>query len=230
MSPHSAYRPRSRSSRRRASRGAAALRRPRRVRQRCPGRGRPRRPGRDRQHRDQFHTRNHHRHAGRLLVHQHSGRPLCRQGVLTGIPRSGAIRRAGQGWPDQPRRSDASGWRDERDHHGPVGCRAAANGQGGRPHGAQVHRDHEFAAQSLPELSGARRPGAGLAAAGLPECRNRHAAAVAQHDGERPGWRGQHHAHRRHPERQRRPAAPQRLHCTGRDDRVGQHHDEQHGC
>ena len=32
------------------------------------------------------------------------------------------------------------------------------------------------------------------------------------------------------PERQRRPAAPQRLHCTGRDDRVGQHHDEQHGC
>ena len=64
----------------------------------------------------------------------------------------------------------------------------------------------------------------------LPECRDRHAAAFAEHDGERPGWRGQHHAHRRHAERERRAAAPQRLHRPRRDDRDGQHHDGQHGC
>ena len=150
--------------------------------------------------------------------------------VAAGIPRGRPVRRAGHGRADQPGRPHAAGRRDERDGHRPVRGRAPADRQGGRPHRAQVQRDHESAAQSLPELSGARRPGAGLAAAGIPECRNRHAAAVAEHDGERPGWRGQHHAHRRHPERQRRPAAPQRLHSTGRDDRVGQHHDEQHGC
>ena len=98
-------------------------------------------------------------------------------------------------------------------HHRPVGRRAPADGQGGRPHRAQVHRDHQSPAQSVPELSGAGGARAGLAAAGLPECRDRHAAAFAEHDGERPGWRGQHHAHRRHAERQRRAAAPQRLHC-----------------
>ena len=118
----------------------------------------------------------------------------------------------------------------ERGGHRPVGRRAPADGQGRHPHRAEVQRDHQSPAQSVPKLSGAAGARARLDAGDAAERRDRHAGAFAERDGERPGRRRQHHAHRRHAERQRGAAAPQHLHPPGRDDRVGQHHDGQHGC
>ena len=76
-------------------------------------------------------------------------------------------------------------------------------------------------------LRGAR---SGLDAGHAAERRDRHAGAFAQRVDERPGRRRQYHAHGRHSERQRGPAAPQHLHPPGGDDRDGQHHDGEHGC
>ena len=213
-----------------SSRGPAALWRSGRIGCRRAGSRHTRRDGEDRQYRHQPHTGNRYRRAGRVQLRQRRRRPLRCEGHSDRVPRSGAIEGACDRRANQPRRDDAAGGSSQRGHHRAIGSPAPADGQSRRPHRAEFHRDHQSPAQSVPKLSGTGGARAGVDAGyTYRKCRDRYAGAFAGCRRERPGRRGQHHAHRRHAQRQRGAAAPQRVHSAGRNHRDGQHHHRQHG-
>ena len=192
----------------RGSRRADPLWQRRRQRQGRAGRDPSRRQRDAHQHRHESEAGDRDRRAGRVQLHQRAGRSLRRQDRAPGVSRGGADRRARHRRADQPRGHDAGDRRHERDRHRQVRSRAPADGQVGRQDGAEDRRDRQPAAQSVPELSGAGRARARLAAADAPERRDRHAAALARDDRQRAERQRQHDDDRRDAKRERGDAAP----------------------
>ena len=206
---------------------AGAVRQHRRRRQRRAGRYGPRRHRHHRQQRNQPHAGHGHERGGRVQSDQRPGRGVRRQGFPAGLPRRRSVQRARHDWPDFPRRHGARGRHGERNGHGRLGGAAAADRQGGREHRAEVGRDHGDAAQPIPQLPGADQPGAWNDADGVRQRGNGHAGAVAGDQRQRSGEHEQLDPYRWRHEHEHLAAEPQHVHLAGRDDRYGQHLDQQ---
>ena len=102
----------------------------------------------------------------------------------------------------------------------------AADGQGRRPHRAEVGGNHVAAAQPVPQLSGAHQSRARRHAWCVSERGNGHAGPLALDERQRSESQQQRDAHRRRHQHQYLAAASQRLHIAGRDDRHRQRLDE----